>query len=80
VGTRFGQLQGTFVANEMSICKQDLMLQEQINCETTISVREAASNQSFSGGKGFLKCSCQSKCSISVFFLFKIITINTICL
>jgi hypothetical protein len=63
VGTRFGQLQGTFGANEMSICKQDLMLQEEINCETTISVREAASNQSLSGGKGFLKCSCQSKSS-----------------
>ena len=63
MGTRFGQLQGTFVANEMSICKQDLMLQEQINCETTISVREAASNQFFSGGQGFLKCSCKSKCN-----------------
>jgi hypothetical protein len=36
---------------------------EQINCETTISVREAASNQFFSGGQGFLKCSCQSNCS-----------------
>ena len=44
MGTRFGQLQGTFGANEMGICKQDLMLQEEINCETTISVREAASN------------------------------------
>jgi hypothetical protein len=63
VGTRSEQLQGTFVANEMSVCKQDLMLQEGINCETTISVREAASNQSLSGGKEFLKCSYQSKCS-----------------
>ena len=44
MGTRFGQLQGTFGANEMSVCKQDLMLQEEINGETTISVREAASN------------------------------------
>jgi hypothetical protein len=35
------------------------MLQEEINCETTISVREAASNQSLSGGQGFLKCSCK---------------------
>jgi hypothetical protein len=40
----------SFGANEMSICKQDLMFQEEINCETTISVREAASNQSLSGG------------------------------
>ena len=63
MGTRFGQLQGTFGANEMSVCKQDLMLQEEINCETTISVRAAASNQSLSGGQGFLKCSYQSKCS-----------------
>ena len=39
------------------------MLQEEINCETTISVRGAASNQSLSGGQGFLKCSCKSKCS-----------------
>jgi hypothetical protein len=63
VGTRFGQLKGTFGANEMSICKQDLMLQEEINCATNISVRETASNQSLSGGQGFLKCSCKSKCS-----------------
>jgi hypothetical protein len=31
-----------FGANEMSICKQDLILQEELNCETSISVREAA--------------------------------------
>jgi hypothetical protein len=29
----------TFGANEMSICKQDLILQEELNCETSISVR-----------------------------------------
>ena len=28
-----------FGANEMSICKQDLILQEELNCETSISVR-----------------------------------------
>jgi hypothetical protein len=47
VGTRFGQLQGTFGANEMGICKQELMLQGEINCETTTSVREAASKSVF---------------------------------
>ena len=52
-----------FGANDMSICKQDLILQEELNCETSISVREAASQQSLSGGQGFLKCSCKSKCS-----------------
>jgi hypothetical protein len=35
-------------ANEMSICKQDLILQEELNYETSISVREAASQQSLS--------------------------------
>jgi hypothetical protein len=40
------------------------MLQEEINCETTISVREAASNQSLSGGKGF---------SISLVYFYEII-------
>jgi hypothetical protein len=42
-----------FGANEVSICKQDLILQEELNCETSISVREAASQQSLSGGQGF---------------------------
>ena len=42
-----------FGANEMSICKQDLILQEELNCETSISVCEAASQQSLSGGQGF---------------------------
>ena len=62
IGTRYGRLDdGMFGANEMSICKQDLILQEELNCETSISVREAASQQSLSGGQGFLKCSCKSK-------------------
>ena len=65
MGTRFGQLKGPFGANEMSICKQVLMLQEEINCATNISVSETSSNQSLSGGQGFLKRSCKSKCSIN---------------
>jgi len=63
IGTRYGRLNGMFGANEMSICKQDLILQEELNCETSISVREAASQQSLSGGQGFFKCSCKSKFS-----------------
>ncbi|CAG2228284.1 unnamed protein product [Mytilus edulis] len=62
VATRFGQLLGTFGTNEMGICKQNLILEEEINCETTLSVREAATHQSLSGGQGFFKCSCKSKC------------------
>ncbi|CAG2245818.1 unnamed protein product [Mytilus edulis] len=38
VATRFGQLLGTFGTNEMGICKQNLILEEEINCETTLSV------------------------------------------
>ncbi|XP_071140618.1 uncharacterized protein [Mytilus edulis] len=45
VATRFGQLLGTFGTNEMGICKQNLILEEEINCETTLSVREAATHQ-----------------------------------
>ena len=63
IGTRYGRLNGMFGANEMSICKQDLILQEEFNCETSINVREAASQQSLSGGQGFFKCSCKSKSS-----------------
>ena len=58
-----GRLNGMFGANEMSICKQDLILQEELNYETSIIVRETASQQSLSGGQGFLKCSCKQKCS-----------------
>jgi hypothetical protein len=50
---RYGRLNGMFGVNEMSICKQDLILQEELNCETSISVREATSQQSLSGGQGF---------------------------
>ena len=39
IGMRYGRLNGMFGANEMSICKQDLILQEELNCETSISVR-----------------------------------------
>jgi hypothetical protein len=54
IGTRYGRLTGMFGANEISICKQDLILQQELNCETSISFREAASQQSLSGGQGFL--------------------------
>ena len=40
-----------FGTNEMSICKQDLILQEELNCETSISVREAATQRSLSRGQ-----------------------------
>jgi hypothetical protein len=60
---RHGRLNDMFGANEMSFCKQDLILQEERNCETSISIREAASQQSLSGGQVFFKCSCKSKFS-----------------
>jgi hypothetical protein len=37
IGTRHGRLNDMFGANAMSICKQDLILQEERNCETSIS-------------------------------------------
>jgi hypothetical protein len=53
------------------------MLQEEINCETTISVREAVSNQSLSGGQGtvptvwyFSICFCNCSDSVVFFYLF----------
>lgn len=49
--TRFGQLLGTFWLNEKGICKQHYILEEEINCKTTLSVREAETRQSFSGGQ-----------------------------
>jgi hypothetical protein len=30
IGTRYGRLNGMFGANEMGICKQDLILQEEL--------------------------------------------------
>ena len=63
IGTQHGRLNDMFGANEMSICKQDSILQEERNWETSISIREAASQQSLSGGQGFFKCSCKSKFS-----------------
>jgi hypothetical protein len=41
IGTRYGRLNGMLGANEMSICKKALILQEELNCETSISFREA---------------------------------------
>jgi hypothetical protein len=55
-----------FGTNEMSICKQDLILQEELNYETSISVREAASQQSLSGGQGFFKCSCKKTGKVAI--------------
>ena len=61
--TRYERLNGMFGTKEMSSCKQDLILQDELNCETSISIREAASQQSLSGGQGIFKCSCKSNFS-----------------
>ena len=37
IGTRYGRLNGMFGANEMSICKQNLILQEELNYQCSQS-------------------------------------------
>jgi hypothetical protein len=64
-----------FGANEMSICKQDLILQEELNCETSISVREAASQQSLSGGQGFYRKYKESKLLLFLRFVNHLIIV-----
>ncbi|CAC5396431.1 unnamed protein product [Mytilus coruscus] len=77
VATRFGQLLGTFGSNEMEICKQNLILEEEINCETILSVCEAATHQSLSGSQGFFKCSYKNDEFKGYLDLAKIESIDT---
>ena len=61
IGTRVGNLKGTFARNQVEKCKQVFVSQENVP-ETVLSVRSAATANSVGSGQGFVHCNCKTGC------------------
>ena len=61
IGTRVGNLKGTFARNQVEKCKQVFVSQENVP-ETVLSVRSAATANSVGSGQGFVHCNCETGC------------------
>jgi len=71
IGTRAGVLSGKYSRNQFSLCPQPLLKVGDINTDVQISLREAVKALSNSGGQGFIKCNCTSKCGTNRCKCFK---------
>ena len=59
-----GILKGTFARNQFDICPQALLQESDVNHTRTVTLRAAVSEESASGGQGFIRCNCagSNKC------------------
>jgi len=62
LGTKSGILKQLYSRSQFSPCKEKFINIDEIP-QDEISLRQAATSQSFGTGQGYLKCNCNSKCS-----------------
>ena len=53
-----GILKGTFARNQFDVCPKALLQESDVNQTRTITLRAAVSEESASGGQGYIKCNC----------------------
>ena len=56
IAVRSGILNGHYSRTQFEVCSQALLDEDDINQQQSVSLREAAMENSCSGGQGFLKC------------------------
>ncbi|XP_051167782.1 uncharacterized protein LOC127285690 [Leptopilina boulardi] len=74
IGTKDGLLKGWFPRAEIKKSGSNVITFSDVSTDTLISLREAAAQQSISGGQGFKKCNCkasQSQCKTKRCICFK---------
>ena len=62
LGTTVGTLDTQFSRNQFELLPQKFVSTADVPENVTVGVREAARLHSNTGGQGFFKCSCQTKC------------------
>jgi hypothetical protein len=62
LANKHGTLKQLFTRNQFAICKEKLLSMDEVSTQE-ISLREAASANSKSGGQGYTRCNCKRKCS-----------------
>lgn len=58
IAVKAGILKGKYTRNQFDLCPQHLLQMSDVNENHTVSLREAVSAESCSGGQGFTKCNC----------------------
>ena len=62
LGTKVGTLSTQFSRNQFELLTQKFLSSADVPDNVSLGVREAARLHSNTGGQGFFKCSCQTKC------------------
>ena len=62
LGTKVGTLKTQFSRNQFELLTQKFLTTDDVPENVEVGVREAARLHSNTGGQGFFKCSCQTKC------------------
>ena len=62
LGTKVGTLKTQFSRNQLELLTQKCLTTDDVPQNVEIGVREAACLHSNTGGQGFFKCQCQTKC------------------
>jgi hypothetical protein len=62
LANKHGTLKQLFTRNQFAICKEKLLSMDEVSTQE-MSLREAASANSKSGGQGYTRCNCKRKCS-----------------
>ena len=70
MGTKHGLLKGWYPRTEVGV-ERKFMTPEDVPKQVTLTLREAASQQSMSGGQGFKKCNCKGGCKTKKYSCFK---------
>ena len=58
INVKAGILKGKFSRNQFDLCPQRLLTDADVDRTRTVSLRQAVSKESSSGGQGYIRCNC----------------------
>ena len=58
ISVKSGILKTRFSRNQFDLCPQKLLKESDVNCTEEVSLRQAVTEESKSGGQGFVRCNC----------------------
>ena len=61
LAVKSGVLKNKYIRNQFDVCAQRLLTENDVDLNNQVSLREAVSLASSSGGQGFVKCNCAGK-------------------
>ncbi|XP_050499952.1 KRAB-A domain-containing protein 2-like [Diabrotica virgifera virgifera] len=71
IGTRDGVLKQLYARSQFNTCPVNIIKEDEIPMEKTLTLRTVATTQSTGSGQGFFKCSCNKKCQTKKCYCIK---------